>query len=367
MSLNVGIIGFGTMAEWHARCALRTSGFTLRSVFDITPARRERAQREYGCRTFDRLDAFLKDGGTDVVVVATPSHAHVAPVLAALRAGRHVIVEKPIAQTEREARRMFAAADRAGRLLVTFQNRRYDADFLAARDAVESGRLGRVWDLRVIHWAYSRLMHTYATPAFRPKWRSEAAYGGGALLDFGPHLIDQVLLLLPQPVEDVYCDLRARRWTRDADDQFLAVLRLAGGTTALLEVSHAAAVGIDVSWAISGERAGFRHEKTGGVFYSPNGDGKPSMTPAQPRAEDWDAVYRNVRDAVLGRAELAIRPCETLRVMRVLDALRKSSRTGRVVKIRDEYAPRTGAGRAAPLRRRRPARTGTARSARQGA
>lgn len=352
MSLNVGIVGFGRMAEWHARCAQRVPGFRLVSAFDVTAARRRKAQREFGCRTFDRLDAFLDDGAADVVVVATPSHAHVEPAIAALRAGKHVLVEKPIAQTEAQAARMFAAARRAGRLLLTFQNRRFDADFLAARAAVESGRLGRIWDLRVLRWHCSRLMFTFAVKEYRPQWRSEAAYGGGTLLDFGPHLVDQALVLMPQPVESVFCDLRARRWTRDADDQFLAVLRFAGGAVAMLEMSQAAAAEVDLGWTISGQRAGFRHEKTGPVLYWPNRRGNVSMRPLRAPAEDWDAIYRNLRDAAAGKAEPLIRPAETLRLMRVLDALRKSAASGRVVSIRDVYARTTDGGAAARNRRR---------------
>ncbi|MBU0640009.1 MAG: Gfo/Idh/MocA family oxidoreductase [Planctomycetes bacterium] len=340
MSVGCGIVGFGEMAKWHAECVQNLDGLSLHSVFDITPACRAEAADRFGCRPYDNLAAFLDDDDLTLVIVATPSHAHVEPSLAALRAGKHVLVEKPIARTESEAEQMFAAAQTAGRTLMTFQNRRYDSDFLTTRQAVESGKLGRIHDIRFVRWCYSRIIATFGARAYRPGWRTEAAYGGGTLLDFGAHYLDQLLQLVPAPVESVYGELRGRRWTREVDDQFLVVVRFADDLTAVVEFSLSAVPsGVDVTWAISGARGGYRYEKDQGLLYSRNEDDEESVDTIPACPEDWPALYRNLCDVVNAAAEPLVKPRETLRLMRVLDAARRSAETRQVVAVDDVYAP----------------------------
>jgi len=333
------------MGVWHAERARRLPGFRLRSVCDITPERRQAAERDHGCPAHAKLGPFLADDDLELVVVATPSHAHEKPVIAALKAGKHVLCEKPLARTEAEARRMFAAAERAGRTLMTFQNRRGDSDFLTVRKVVSTGRLGRLHDVRLIRWCWTDLMTTFGTASYRPGWRSEAACGGGTLLDFGAHYLDQVLLLLESPIESVYGYLRGLRWTRDADDQFQVILRTVDGTVAQIEYSQNAHVPIQVDWAVAGEDRGFRYEEKRSVLYSHTARGREKVTHVPNAREDWDILYRNLRGVIGGKAEPAVRPRETLRLMRVLDAIRRSARTGRVVRIKDEYAPAQPEGR----------------------
>jgi len=343
MTVRVGIVGLGSMGIWHAERARQLPGFTLHSVCDITPAQRHVAERDYGCPAYADLEQFLADDRLDLVVVATPTHAHERPVARALAAGKHVLCEKPLARTEPEARRMFAAARRAGRTLMAFQNRRGDSDFLTVRKAVRSGVLGQLQDLRLIRWCWSDIMRTFGVKSYRPGWRTEAAYGGGTLLDFGAHYLDQLLQLLDSPVETVFGDLRGRRWTRDADDQFLAILRTTDGIVAQVEYSQNAHVPVQVEWVINGSDAGFRYEEKQSYLYLRDGRRREKVRRIRNAREDWSTLYVNMRAVIERKAEPAIQPCETLRLMRVLDAIRRSARTGRAVTIDDEYAPRRGA------------------------
>jgi predicted dehydrogenase len=331
------------MGTWHADRARQLPGFALHSVCDITPAQRQVAERDYGCAAYADLAGFLADDKLDLVVVATPSHAHEIPVVRALAAGKHVLCEKPLARTEAEARRMFAVAARTGRTLMTFQNRRGDSDFLTVQKTVRSGVLGRLQDLRLIRWCWSDLMQTFGVKSYRPGWRSEAAYGGGTLLDFGAHYFDQLLLLLDSPIDTVFAELRGRRWTRDADDQFLAILRTTEGVVAQVEYSQNAHVPVNVEWAVNGSDAGFRYEEKQSYLYARDRRGREKVRPVRNARGDWNTLYRNLRDVFAGRAEPAVQPRQTLRVLRVLDAVRRSARTGCAVKIRDEYAPQRGA------------------------
>jgi scyllo-inositol 2-dehydrogenase (NADP+) len=339
MAVEVGIVGLGTWGTWHAGRLRQLPGFKLRSVCDITPERRQAAKRDFGCPAYANLNEFLADDRLQLVIVATPSHAHETPVVAALRAGKHVLCEKPLAQTEAAARRMFTAAQRARRTLMTFQNRRGDADFLTAKKVVDSGRLGRLLDIRLVHWGWTDVMRKFGVKSFRPGWRTEAAYGGGTLLDFGPHHFDQLLQIVRSPIESVYADLRGRRWTKDADDQFLAILRTAEGTVVQLEYSQNSHVPVHVNWAINGTDAGFRYEEKQSFLYSHSTRGREKVSPVKNVPADWDRMHQNIRAVVAGRADPLVQPRETLRVMRVLDAIRRSAQSGRVVTIQDEYAP----------------------------
>ena len=330
------------MGVWHADRARRLPGFTLRSACDITAAQRRIAERDYGCTAYGDLARFLADPELDLVVVATPSHAHAEPAIRALQSGKHVLCEKPLARSEAEARRMFAAAERAGRTLMTFQNRRGDSDFLTVKQTVESGKLGPLRDIRLLRWGWTDIMTKFGVKSFRPGWRSEAAYGGGTLLDFGAHYFDQLLQLLPSRIESVFGDLRGRRWTPDADDQFLAILRTADGIVAQVEYSQNTHVPIKVEWAISGRDGGFRYEEKQSLLYTHGADGREKMRPVRNAREDWDALYENLRAVIVRKAKPAIPPRQTLRLMRVLDAVRQSARTGRVVACNDEYAPAVG-------------------------
>ena len=339
------------MGRWHAEAIARTRGVRLQSVCDITPLCRKEAQKKYDCQTFDTLKPFLADETLDAVVVTTPSHAHVEPVLAALKAGKAVLCDKPLVQTEREALRLFKAAEKAGRPLFTFQNRRFDSPFRTASKVVHTGKLGKLQDLRVSEWWYNDVMTTFGVPAYRPAWRTEAAYGGGVLMDFGPHFVDQLLQLVPQPVKSVFCVTHSRRWAVDTDDQFVLSIQFEDEIQAVIEVLMAAHVPLKTHWAISGSDAGFCWEDNVGVLYQRQPRGKTKQKALKPVPEDWDSFYRNLRDVLGGKTEPLVQPHETLRLMRVLDAAKRSAKTGKLVAIDDIYAD--GKPRRSPAGRRK--------------
>jgi scyllo-inositol 2-dehydrogenase (NADP+) len=335
MAVRVGVVGFGKMGAWHAQHVREQPGYTLQSIFDLVPARREAARQNFPCAVYDSLSAFLQDPKLDLAVIATPSSDHVKPTLAALQAGKHCLVEKPICTNTRDAARMFAAAKRARRSLVAFQNRRWDDYFLTTHKVVESGRLGTIFDIRFVGWNYSRLMQTYGVKEFRPQWRSEARYGGGVLFDFGAHYLDQLLLLCPQPIADVYGDLRARRWTRDADDQFFAVVRFRGGAVAHIECSHNAMVPFRANWTINGSDGAYQFADGKGTIYWRTAAGKEraKTVPAVPTA--WPVFYRKLRAHLTRGDAPPVLPQQSLRLMKLIDAVRQSARSGRVVRFKE--------------------------------
>ena len=222
---NLVVIGYGGMGGWHVDHARKSDVVNLMGIYDIKPERAALA-RSRGIFAYDSLDAVLRDPAVDLVTVAIPNDSHLDVVLKALGAGKNVICEKPVALSTGDLQKIFDAADRRGKLFTVHQNRRWDVDFLAMKQLVQSGEIGPM--LRI----ESRIHGSRGIPS---DWRGERVHGGGMLYDWGVHLIDQVLQLLPEKLESVYCTFD-HITNQEVDDGFKLELAFASGKTAHVEV-----------------------------------------------------------------------------------------------------------------------------------
>src|SRR5260370_1430026 len=141
-STGVGLPGYGAIARAHAASIAATPGLSLAGVCDISDERRKLAASEWSVRTHARAEEMLEDPDVGLVVVGTPPSVHFDSVMAALRAGKHVVCEKPFAIRVEEVDRMIDAASAGNRVLSVYQSRRWDPDYLALRDVVRSGQIG---------------------------------------------------------------------------------------------------------------------------------------------------------------------------------------------------------------------------------
>ena len=258
--INIGIIGAGRSGwELHAQRLQNLKGYRLVAMCDSTPARLQRVAANFNVKTYSDAGSLFADAGIDVVVVATPNSMHMKHAIAALQAGKHVVVEKPMAISVAEADAMLAAAERAGRLLVPFHNRHWDTDYQIVREIARKGILGDLLTVESRVMTYTPEWITYGAPEWNPAWRIQAAYGGGMLNDWGPHQMEQILDLLDEYPSSVRCDTRRDLWAVEVDDYFSLRLYMPSGRTATVEASNNARVS-PPRWFIVGSEGSLASE-----------------------------------------------------------------------------------------------------------
>src|SRR6185312_2047097 len=198
--LRVGIIGFGRIGAEHAGWIGESSSVRAVAADDVTPARRELAASR-GLRTYGNLDALLADRSIDAVLVSTPTAMHFEQAMLALEAGKHVMIEKPMALDLDESRKLMQDARARKLVLSVFHNRRWDIDYLTVQNAIKSGVFGKLINIESRLGQFASCVGP-AAREYHPTWRNEAEYGGGGLYDWRSHFVDQ-LWRLPWPANPI--------------------------------------------------------------------------------------------------------------------------------------------------------------------
>ena len=225
MKKRIAIVGYGGQGAWHASWAKRSDVVSLAGIYDISE-KRIKAAEDLGIRAYASLDELLSDSEVDIVVCATPNDSHKDIVIAAARAGKHIICEKPVALSVSDFDEMVLAAEESGVKFTVHQNRRWDVDYLAIKSLVDSGEIGETVNIE------SRIHGSRGIPS---DWRCHKPQGGGMILDWGVHLIDQMLLLIPDRVVKIYCET-TNITTDEVDDGFNLRLTFESGKRATVEV-----------------------------------------------------------------------------------------------------------------------------------
>ena len=246
--IKVGIIGQGR-SGWGIHAAfLRTVPelYEIAAVADLIPERVAEAARELGCRAYHDAESLIADPNVELAVVATynPTHAKYAEM--ALRAGRHVVCEKPFGLTVADVDAMVAAAKEADRVLVSFQQRHYEPDFLKVKEICESGVLGDIVRVRICWHGFSR----------RWDWQTSRSMAGGNLNNNGPHPLDHALSLFGDVMPDeVWAE--AGGWLRSGDAEYDLKFILKGKGRPTVEVElTSVCVCAQERWLVCGTRGG---------------------------------------------------------------------------------------------------------------
>jgi predicted dehydrogenase len=352
-AVRFGLVGYGTGGRvFHAPLLACAANVEFVGVVTTSgPRRAELAEQQPGVAAFDSI-AELAAAGVEAVSISTPVATHAALALEAIALGLAVVVDKPFTSDARSAHTVVAAAQHAGVALSVYQNRRWDSDFRTLRRLLDDGRLGAVrrFESRFERWAPER---------------QPSAAGGGTLLDFGSHLVDQALLL-NGPVVRVYAQMRGSGELDD--DVFVALHHVSGveshlwgswrqpapgprlrvtGTTATFIVDGVdgqeaalkagrspagqspagqsagggSVAGLADGWGAEPEHAWGRLHDGGAARVVPSERGR------------WDLFYPAFAAAVRGDGPVPVEPADAIRSMTVLDAARQSARTGEAVRL----------------------------------
>ncbi len=241
--IRIGVAGLGR-AGWdiHIRAIRGRKDYVLTDVVDIDEKRVKEAVDEFKCAPHSDWKEFLKNRSCELVVVATQSKDHAPMSIQALKAGLHVLVEKPMATSLKDADKMIKAAKETGRILTVHQNQRLASDTLYVKGLLDSGILGRVFAIKRSVAGFSR----------RHDWQCLRKYGGGIYNNTGVHSMDQLVYLVNSRAVSVWGDLQQINNPGDVEDHVKVVFRCENGLTVDYDCTSVCAAPL-LEWVIMGE------------------------------------------------------------------------------------------------------------------
>lgn len=343
--VRLGIVGMGR-AGWgmHLREIEKKETIKVVAVCDIIPDRTQKSAERCNCKGYNNIDELLADENVEVVAIATRSVDHFEHAVKALKAGKHVLLEKPVSLSYTQAKELFAIANQEGMPNIYIrQNRRNEKVFNIVWDAIKSGKLGHVFEVTILELCYH----------LRDDWQTLSEFGGGQILNWGPHIIDQALRLLESPVKEQFGDLQHVVAGGDCEDHFSIHLKGENGRKVNLSVSGACALNEERRYIAYGSRGAIDcadnhvHIKyidpeqdmppvisspvTPGDSFGASGTFENVVEPkwieeeyditSQDLTVLWDAIYENLRNGV----EYPIKQEEVLDLMKVISDLKENN------------------------------------------
>ncbi len=342
MSTKVGIIGGGWPGLAHARGYREAGGFTIVAVADLIPDRREKlAADSLKAKQYDEARQVILDPEVEAVSICLPTALHLATAVAALKAGKHVMLETPPGISVKESKQLAAAAARSRKVLTYGFQRRFGGAELAAKQAIEKGYAGDALHVRAT-W-----MRTRGVPIGTGWYTDKAQAGGGALMDLGSHMLDVGWHLLgePKPVSvyavtrQQFAGLSPKPESHTVEDSAFALVRFEGGKSLELAVSWAinqAPAQNGTSCRVHGSSGAVEvYTPTGPVLYrnfGPKGEAK--ATPLrQPKVAGHAAMLRQFRECILGKAAVGMGPDQGIVLMQMIEGMYRSAETGKAAAL----------------------------------
>lgn len=339
--IRYGVVGLGR-SGWniHVNNIRPREDSELVAVVDALPERRNEAAEEFGCKTYESIEGMLEQDNVDVAVVATPSVFHARDTIMALKAGKHVICEKPMAMNLKEADMMIAQAKESNRHLFIHQNYRFQPKFTHLKEVVESGLIGRLYHIRNYNQNFAR----------RDDWQTLAKNGGGVLNNKCPHNLDIIMQLMGAKVTDVMGDLQQIASGGDVEDHVKAFIRAQNGCTADMEVTSAQNIAAKFpEWVLCGTCGTLTSDggKSTIRWFDPQEVGEVevvegaalnraygSQAPPLPWQEkvvdakgpDIGSFYDNVSGVLLRNEPMLVTPESVREVIHVMSAIRRGTK-----------------------------------------
>lgn len=333
--VRVGFIGYGRAAVQQHAVELEpwTQEFQVVAVAVTSPERQQAAREKYRRAVYGDYRQLLKDPEVELVDITTPSVDHTPMAIAALEAGKHVFLEKPIGVSYAEAEALQAAAGRSEGKLLIRHNRRFASDFNQVKETIDSGVLGPVFLVRMRALKFD----------LRDDWQTLRAKGGGQLLNMGPHFIDHALEILGWNYQSLWADAKLVAATGDAEDHAKIIFKGENGLVVDLEISGGAAFDEVSFWAYGKHGAVHCDGKNIGVKYydpgkvtsrlaragspdpnAPFGSGisipwvEETRPLRPPQRNIWQEVYKALREG----GEYPITVEQSVKIMKVIEEVK---------------------------------------------
>ena len=328
--IRVGVIGYGGaygMGHQHLERAEKV-GMTPVAVADPDTKRLEVAARDFPrIECFPSVSELLRRSDANLLVVVTPHNTHAKLAIQCLRAGRHVITEKPFAITTAECDRMIEVAKKQRRMLSSYHNRHWDGGILGALKVVRRGSIGQVVGVDLCNGQYDRP---------RDWWRSSKSISGGILYDWGVHMLEWGLQLIDSQISEVSGFAASgfwapqTRWKEDTiEDEARAVVRFRSGQWINLRISHIEP---------KRDKQGFTVTGTRGTYIAGEGvircKGDRTLTTPVNAPRQWERYYRNIVNHLTRAEPLIITPQWARRPIHILDLAARSARLGRALRAK---------------------------------
>jgi predicted dehydrogenase len=342
-AIRVGILGAGWPGMKHVEGYRDGGGFEVAAVADLIPARRQAILQLFPKAVeFAEAGELLEKAVVDAVSVCLPNHLHAPMVIAALKAGKHVLCETPPALNAGEVIKMSAAAEKAGKVLLFAAQRRFGGAEQAAAQTIEKGYIGQPYHVRA-SW-----MRTRGVPAGTGWYTDRAKSGGGALLDLGLPMLDLSWRLLGEPkpltvfavVHQRFKDLVANDATFDVEDSAFAIVRFEDGRS--IELSSSWAINQPprhqgTSCRVHGDKGAVEVYLHGGPVLYRNFTAKAELKESPlklPKLVQYAAMMRHFRAAIRDGVAASPSGAQAMTLMRMTDALYKSALSGKSSEVR---------------------------------
>ncbi len=325
-AVRAAVVGYGGafgMGKYHGEM-INAAGMQTVAACDVDPTRMAVAAKDFpGIRTYTNVDKLLEDPDIDLVVLILPHNLHASVAVKAATKGKHVIVEKPMCINVAEADAMIDAASGNNVMLSVFHNRRFDGDFMTIRSLIEKGVIGDVFHIEAMMGG----LHP-----FGDWWRSDKKISGGAMFDWGAHIIDWILHLQPKHVVGVDGYYQKLRWFEHTnEDHTELTIRFEGGANASVEISNLAAASKD-RWRILGTKGAIVMRNWEKIEVSVDHDGYIAKFDAPIMKTNQQAYYNNIAGHLMRGEDLGVKPEEARRIIAIIEAAERSSVAQQTVK-----------------------------------
>ncbi len=343
--IKLGLVGIGR-AGWGMHTnelAGKEDKFKYVAACDLLPERVEKMIEKYGCKGYNNIDDLLADSDAEIVCIATRSCDHFEHGIKVLRAGKDLLMEKPMGLTLKQAEDLFATARAEGRKIYMRHNRRFEAVFTEVKNVIESGVLGNVYEINISQGSFQH----------RDDWQTLSEFGGGQLLNWGPHIIDHSLRLLGSPLKEITGELKQVTAGGDCEDHVIIHYQSEAGRTVNMCISGGMALNMGRKFSVYGDRGAMLCDDfniklryidpelqippvvsdpgTPGAAFGASGTyasatevtwiEKEYKLPGEDLSVIWDYMYESYRNG----AEYPIKEDEALQVMQVAEAIRKGT------------------------------------------